>query len=116
MDRLRKLFFSEATFHVSRKVNCHNVRIWGTQYAHEFLYHVRDSPKKMFCAVSALKVYMLFFCTERTVTGVVYLEKLQQWLLPPLQVHKADFILQQDGHPTYSLAKVRDYLKDELVV
>jgi hypothetical protein len=41
-----KLVFSdEATFHVSGKVNRHNVRIWGTENPHATVEHDRDSPK-----------------------------------------------------------------------
>ena len=52
------IFSDEVIFHASGKVNRHNVRVWGTQNAHEFVEHVRDSPKvSVFCAISALKVY-----------------------------------------------------------
>jgi hypothetical protein len=49
-----KLVFSdEATFHISGKVNRHNVRIWGTENPHTILEHERDSPKlNVFCAIS----------------------------------------------------------------
>ena len=51
-DYLIKIVFSvQATFHLSGKVNSHNVRIWGTEYPHEIVEHVRDSPK--------LNVFML---------------------------------------------------------
>ena len=50
-----KLVFSnDATFHVCGKVNRHNLRIWGTEYPHASMKHVRDSPKvKVFGAVSS---------------------------------------------------------------
>ncbi|KAJ4449693.1 hypothetical protein ANN_01097 [Periplaneta americana] len=45
-DFISKIFFSdEATFHVSDKVNRHNVRIWGSQNPQAIQEHVRDSPK-----------------------------------------------------------------------
>ena len=71
----------EATFHVSGKVNHHNVTIWGTDNLHVSVEHVRDSPKVS--VVSSMKVYGLFFFAEHTVTGPV--DMLQQWLIPQLQ-------------------------------
>jgi len=45
-DYLNKIVFSnEATFHLSGKINRHNVRIWGTENPHETVEHVRGSPK-----------------------------------------------------------------------
>ena len=65
----------------------------------------------MFCAVSASKVYRPFFLAKRTVTGVVYLDMLQQWLMPRLQKDKVHFILKQDGALAHFLC---DYLNAEL--
>ena len=71
--------FDEATFHLSGKVNRHNVRVWCTQNGPKCIEPARDSPKiNLFCAVSASKVYRPFFFPKRTVTGVVYLDMLQQ--------------------------------------
>jgi len=42
------MFSDEVTFHLSGKVNRHNVRIWGTENPHEIVEHVRDSPKLNF--------------------------------------------------------------------
>jgi hypothetical protein len=45
-DKLNKIVFSDkTTFHLSGKVNRHNVRIWGTKNPHEIVEHMRDSPK-----------------------------------------------------------------------
>jgi hypothetical protein len=54
-DFLRRLVFSdEATFHLSGKVNRHNVRIWGTESPHATVQHERDFPKvNVFCAISS---------------------------------------------------------------
>jgi hypothetical protein len=62
-------FSDEATFHISGKVNKHNVRIWGTEQSHAQIERQRDSPKvNVFCAVSREKVHDLFFFPEATVT------------------------------------------------
>jgi hypothetical protein len=53
-DFLRLVFSDEATFHLSGKVNRHNVRIWGTENPHATVQHERDSLKvNVFCAISS---------------------------------------------------------------
>ena len=48
----RLIFSDEATFHLSEKVNRHNVRIWGLQNPQEPLGHERNFPKvNVFCAL-----------------------------------------------------------------
>jgi hypothetical protein len=74
-----KLIFSdEATFHLSRKVNQHSVRIWGTKNPCVFTEHVRDSPKvNVSCATLKVKVYGLFSFEEPTVTEMIYLDMVE---------------------------------------
>jgi hypothetical protein len=58
----RLIFSDEATFHIRGKVNCHNVRIWGTQTPRKTVEHERDSPKvNVFCATSQTKAYGPYF-------------------------------------------------------
>jgi len=58
----RLIFDDESTFHLSGKVNKHNVRIWGTENPRELVQYVRDSAKvNFFCVVSRTKVYGSFF-------------------------------------------------------
>jgi hypothetical protein len=58
----RPIFGDESTFHLSGKVNKHNVRIWGTKTPRELVQYVRDTPKfNVFCAVSRTKGYGPFF-------------------------------------------------------
>ena len=53
----RLIFSDEATFHLSGKVNRHNVRIRRLQNSQEALEHERESPKvNVFCALSQTKV------------------------------------------------------------
>lgn len=107
------IFTDEATFHISGKVNRHNVRIWGTENPKAYVEHVRDSPKvNVFCAISREAVYGPFFFTETTVTGMIYLDMLQLWLMP--QLLNNDFIFQQDGCPAHYHNEVRQYLNTEL--
>ncbi|PNF27743.1 hypothetical protein B7P43_G12779 [Cryptotermes secundus] len=108
---LRRVIFSdEATFHLSGKVNRHNVRIWGYRVTFE---HVRDSPKvNVFCAISLTKVCGHFFFDENTVTGVTSLRMLQNSLVPQMNEDSGDYISQQDGPPPHLHLNVRSFLNE----
>jgi hypothetical protein len=109
------IFSNEATFHLSGKVNRHNVSVWGTEPPHEIVQLERDSPKvNVFCAMSQTKLYGPFFFGERTVTGRCYLDMLQLWLFPQLNADSRNFVFQQDGAPRHWSNDVRRYLNDEL--
>ncbi|XP_021931474.1 uncharacterized protein LOC110835506 [Zootermopsis nevadensis] len=109
------IFSDEVTFHLCGKVNKHNVQGWGMENPHCYVEHQRDSPKvNVFCAVSKMKVYSLFFFAEQTVTGLTYLDMVTEWLLPQLNEDRADFILQQDGAPPHFHREVRAFLNQHL--
>lgn len=111
----RLIFGDESTFHISGKVNKHNVRIWGTENPRASIEHVRDSPKlNVFCAISKKKVYGPFYFQEATVRGNVYLDMLTEWLMPQLEEDSDDFVWVQDGAPPHWLHDVRDYLDESL--
>ncbi|KAJ4438145.1 hypothetical protein ANN_14084 [Periplaneta americana] len=67
-DFMSKIFFSdEATFHVSGKVNRHDVWTWGSQNPPAIQEHVRDSPKlNVWCGLSQQQVIGPFFFAEKT--------------------------------------------------
>ena len=91
------------------------MRIWGTDNPHVLVEHVLDTPKvSVFCAVSSTKVYGPFFFAEHTVTSPVYLDMLQQWLIPQLQEDSRDFIYQEDGAPPHFHHDGHGYLNDTL--
>ena len=100
-DFVEKLIFcDEAAFHISGKVNVHNVHIWGTEQPHAQIEHQRDSPKVIvFSAVSREKLHGPFFFTEATVTGDSFLDMLENWFLPQLNTKYDDYILQREGPP-----------------
>jgi hypothetical protein len=80
------VFSDEATFHLSGKVNRHNVHIWRTENPRATVQHERVSPNvKVFCAISSRKFYRPFFFLEETVTGILYFDMLQFWLFPQLE-------------------------------
>jgi hypothetical protein len=84
---MNKLVISdEATSHLSGRVNWHSLRIWGSENPRQSFEHERDSPKfNVFAAVSREKLYGPFIFIERTVTGIIYLDMLREWLMPQLQ-------------------------------
>lgn len=113
IDRL--IFGDESTFHISGKVNKHNLRIWGTENPREIVQHERDSPKvNVYCAVSKQKVYGPFFFQEKTVRGTSYLDMVSEWLIPQVEEDSNDYILVQDGAPPHWHLDVRDYLDERL--
>ena len=104
---LEKVQFSdEVTFQVSGAVNRCSVRIWGSENPHAYVEHQRDSPKvNVFCSISSQKVYGPFFFDEETLTGMTFLDMLQN--IPT-------FIFQQDGSPAHFHCEVRQYLNTVL--
>jgi hypothetical protein len=105
----KTVFSDEATFHLSGKVNRHNLIILGSQNPHEVVEHVRDSPKVIvFCAVSQTQAYEPFFFAEATVTGHVYLDMLEHF--PASQLDVNNMIWQQDGAPPHYHRYVTRYL------
>ncbi|PSN33103.1 hypothetical protein C0J52_19410 [Blattella germanica] len=106
MDHI--LFSDEATFHTCGKVNRHNCRIWATEKPQEFVTWERDS------GMTKSQVYGPYFFNEKTVTGIVYLDMLQQFLEPQLIqdgiIH--DVVFQQDGAPCHYANIMKDYLND----
>ncbi|GBN87611.1 hypothetical protein AVEN_135866-1 [Araneus ventricosus] len=86
------IFSDETTFHLSGKVNRHNVRVWGAEFPHVTVELERDSPKvNVFCAISKTKLYGPFFFIEEAVTGPAYLDMLQLWLFPQLTPRLSSF-------------------------
>jgi hypothetical protein len=90
----------EATIHVSKKVNRHNVITRGSQNPHQVVEHVRDRPKvDVFCAVSRTHVYGSFFSGETIITGHLYLDVVKHFVVKRLDVNSV--IWQQYGAPPH---------------
>jgi hypothetical protein len=68
-DFVERLISDEATFHISGKVNRHNVRIRGTQQPHAQTEHQRCPTRKYTANFSSLK-----HCDWRLISG--HVEKL----------------------------------------
>lgn len=109
------LFSDEATFHTCGHVNRHNCRIWADEQPNAVQQWERDSPKvNVWMGITKSKLYGPFMFAERTVTGITYLDLLQQFLEPQvIQDGILDSVVfQQDGAPPHFATIVRDYLND----
>ena len=78
---------------------------------------MQDSPKlDVVCATRSVKVYGSFFFAEPTVTGISYLDMLENYLMPQLQQDMdRDVIFQQDEAPLHFHCKVTSYLNCTVV-
>ena len=76
----------------------------------------RDSPKvNVFCAISGRRVFGPFFFAEDIVTGKVYQDILENWLMPQLPSEEVQgSIYQQDIAPPHWHKEVQEYLNEYL--
>ena len=94
-DYLKKVMLTdEACFHVSGKVNRHNVRIWGSENTH-------GSPKvNMWCGLLHDHLVGPFFFAEDTVTLTIYMNMLEGFAFPQIEDLQPDILFLHDGAPT----------------
>ncbi|KFM75908.1 hypothetical protein X975_13916, partial [Stegodyphus mimosarum] len=111
---LKRIMFSdEASFHLSGIVNRHNVRIWGSENPHEYREAQRDSSKvNVWCGLIHDRVIGPFFFTEKTVSWVVYLDMLENFVFPQLEELQPHVFSQQGGAPPHWGIIVRSSLND----
>jgi hypothetical protein len=101
-------FSDEAMFQVNGVVNRHNCRILGSQNQHVTCELERGSPKvNMWAGLMHDMLTGVFFFSEKTVTGCLYLNMLELYVLPKLP---SQTILQQDGAPPHFCHYVRNHL------
>ncbi|KFM65773.1 hypothetical protein X975_25152, partial [Stegodyphus mimosarum] len=107
------MFSDESSFHLSGIVNRHNVRIWGSENPHEYREAQRDSTKvNVWCGLMHDRVIGPFVFTEKTVSSVVYLDMLENFVFPQLEELQPHVFLQQDGAPSHWGNIVRSSLND----
>ena len=112
---LKKFTFSdECTFRVSGHVNRHNVRIWARENPHEFVEHVRGSPKvNVWCGMAHDRIIGPFFFNEPTVNRFNYLDMIECYATPQiLGEGNETAIFQQDGAPPHYANITREYLNE----
>ena len=106
-------FSDEATFHVSGKVNKHNIRIWGSQNPCEVLERERDSPKiNVWCGLMHNQIIGPFIFAESTITANIYLDMLKHYVVPQLEEFQPRVVFQQDGAPPHWGLIVGDFLNE----
>jgi hypothetical protein len=83
---------------------------------HEPFEHVAVVVPRLssFTEVSAEQVYSLFFFAESMMTGVVYLNMLQEWLMPQPKQNVHNLIFEHDSAPPHFHNKVSLYRDEEL--
>ena len=80
------VFLDEASFHLSEKVNKHNVQIWGTQNPFEVIEKERDSPKlNAWCGLMHNQIIGPFIFAKSTITADIYLYTLKHYVVPQLE-------------------------------
>lgn len=112
------IFFSdEATFHTRSKVDHHTCRISANECPDDFVQHwERDSANfSVWMGMTKSKIHCPFFFAEATVTGPIYLDMLQQFLMPQLVEEGIinTVVFQQDGTPCHYATIVRNYLNEQ---
>ena len=95
-DYLKKVMFTdEACFHVSGKVNRHNVRIWGSKNSHMVIQHIRNSHKvSVWRDLLHDRLVAPFFFAEDTVTSTIYMNMLEGFAFPQIEDLQPDIIFQ----------------------
>jgi hypothetical protein len=95
-----------------RFINRHNLRIWGSKNPHQVIKHTRDSPSlNVFCVLSKQNAFWPLSFAECTVSGIVYLDMLEEFLTPILEEEGPDDMLfQQDGALPHFHKEVTDFL------
>ena len=110
------LFSDEATFYTCGRVNRQNCRIWADEQPNALQEWERDSPKvNVWMGITKSKVYGPHMFAEPTVvTGITYLQLLQQYFEPQLIQNGIldSVVYQQDGAPPHFALIVRNYLTD----
>ena len=75
------VFSDEATFYVSRKVNNHNIRIWGSENPCEVVEKERDISKiNVWCGLMHNQIIGPFVFAESTITANIYLDMLKYYV------------------------------------
>jgi hypothetical protein len=89
---------------------CVKVKVWVKLSLFSIIQGV--SKRAVFCALSKDRVYTLFFFMETTITVIVYLDMLQQFLIPQLDEYDQEgrIYIQQDPLVTLEKCRVPQHL------
>ena len=115
------MWSDEATFKLNGSINRHNCTYWGLESywglnPHVMVDHHVNSPGiTVWCGLSSRGLIGPFFF-DATGTGLVYLNLLQQSVVPSISKHfeEEEFYFQQDGAPPHYHRDVRSFF-DEIL-
>ncbi|GFS60688.1 DUF4817 domain-containing protein [Nephila pilipes] len=97
---LKKVIFSNVTFHVSDYINRHNYRIWGTESPRAVREKARNSPKvNVWCALTVEEIFGSFFFIEQRVNSITNLDNLQCYAFPQIERRQPRVTFQEDSAP-----------------
>ncbi|CAM1299642.1 Uncharacterised protein r2_g956 [Pycnogonum litorale] len=102
----------EATFKLNGSINRHNCTYWGPENPHVTVErHVNLPGIAVWCGLSSKGLIGPFFF-DATVTGPIYLNLLQQSVMPCIRndFKDEDVYFQQDGAPPHYHRDVRSFL------
>jgi hypothetical protein len=101
-------------FHGDGVVNRHNYRIWVGQNSHVTCELERGSPRvNTWASIMHNKFIGLFFFSEKTMTGRLYLDMLELYAFPQLPPQT---IIQDDVVPPHYCHNVRNHLDREMAM
>jgi transposase len=107
----------EASFKLNGSINRHNCSYWASENPHVTEeHHVNLPGVTVWCGLSARGLIGPFFFYN-TVTGAVYLNLLQEFVIPRIREEfrdEEDFYFQQDGAPPHYHRDVRAHLDENL--
>ena len=100
-------------FHVSGKLNKHNVRIWGSEHPHEIRELERDNPKvNVWCELMCNRVIGPFSSTREQLLQTFTWNFLTEYVAPKLIDSQPTIIFQQDGAPLHWGLRVCQFLNE----
>ena len=107
----RDMFSDKTIFHTCGHVDKHNCRIWGVENPHVVHEVEKDCSKvNVRCGLMRNRVVGPFIFVGKSVTGHVYLDMLQLFVAPQVEVCQPNFIFQQDGAPPHWSCDGRSFL------
>ncbi|XP_076322031.1 uncharacterized protein LOC143231372 [Tachypleus tridentatus] len=109
---LKIVWSDEATFKLNGSINRHNCTYWATENSHVTEEHHLNLPGVIvWCGLSARGLIGPFFFQD-TVTGLNYLNILQEFAMPRIQEQfgEEECFFQQDGAPPHFHRDVGAYL------
>ena len=109
----RVCFSDESTFHVSGLLNRDNLRIWDSENPDDTCEVEPDSPKlNVWCGIMHDKIIGPFFFAEKSITALIYLDVLTEYVSPKLKQYQPQVIFPRGGAPPHWGLEVHQFLNE----